>query len=89
MGSGMFTAPRRVTRDGVLVCFEGERMTRDDAERRGLLTQAVSDPEARRAELMAMSARELAALAAEVGAEHAKGANKATVAEAIIRKEQV
>ena len=52
MGSGMYTAPRRVTRDGVLVCFEGERMTRDDAERRGLLTRAVSDPGARRAELM-------------------------------------
>ena len=88
MAGGMYTAPERVVRDGVLVCFAGERMTMEDARRRGLLEEpAPADPDARLAELTALSAKELAAHAARIGAVHAKGANKQTVARAIIAKE--
>lgn len=88
MAGGMYTAPARVVRDGVLVCFAGERMTVDDARRRGLVEEsAPADEAARMAELTAMSAKELAAHAASIGAVHAKGANKQTVARAIIAKE--
>ena len=80
MAGGMYTAPARVVRDGVLVCFAGERMTVDDARRRGLVEEpATADEAARMAEL--------AAHAASIGAVHAKGANKQTVARAIIAKE--
>lgn len=37
MKYGIYTAPRRVERDGRLVCFAGERMTMEEAARRGLL----------------------------------------------------
>ena len=37
MAAGIWTCPERVERGGVLVAFEGERMTTAEAERRGLL----------------------------------------------------
>lgn len=43
MLTGMYTAPRRVERDGVLVCFAGESMTMEEARRRGLVD--VGEPE--------------------------------------------
>ena len=43
MGSGVYTAPERVERDGYLVCFAGERMTMAEAERRGLVEPGQPD----------------------------------------------
>lgn len=40
MADGIWTCPERIERDGVLVAFEGERMTMAEAERRGLLEKA-------------------------------------------------
>ena len=96
MAAGVYTAPARVERDGALVCFEGERMTMQEAEDRGLLDGAEPEPEpepepdaeARKAELMAMKAAELEALADSIGAEHARGATKAVLADAIMARER-
>lgn len=99
MAHGIYTAERRVVRDGRLVCFAGEKMTLDEAARRGLAGQAAApapaqaapapgDAGARLAELMAMSADGLRSLAESVGAEVANGATKARMAEAIVAKEQ-
>ncbi len=35
--TGSYTSPKRVERDGVLVAFEGEAMTMDEAVSRGLV----------------------------------------------------
>ncbi|MBQ9003931.1 MAG: hypothetical protein IJ087_18970 [Eggerthellaceae bacterium] len=103
MAFGIYTAEKRVVRDGKLVCFAGEKMTLDEAARRGLVGEQVKGPAAklptpepdavraeadRTAELLAMSSDELKALGKEVGAEFANGATKAVMAEAIIAKEQ-
>lgn len=50
MADGIYTCTERVERDGVLVAFEGERMTMDEAERRGLLDEKpAKKPAAKRA----------------------------------------
>ena len=99
---GMYTAPGRVERDGRLVCFAGERMTLDEALRRGLVDEkgepvpepepeppAAPEPEPdRKAELMAMKRDELAALAESLGCDVAQGANKDTLATAIALAEK-
>lgn len=98
MANGIYTAPARVVRDGLLVCFEGEKMTMDEAQRRGLEPEAKppakaeepapAEPADRLAELKAMTRAELVALAAESGVKHAKDANKAVIAEAIAASEE-
>lgn len=40
MAEGMFTSTKRVERDGRLVAFEGEVMTKDEAISRGLVKEA-------------------------------------------------
>ena len=40
-----YTAPSRIVRDGILVAFEGEVMTDDEAVERGLVTPAGAVPE--------------------------------------------
>ena len=45
---GIFTAKRTV-RDGVLIAFEGEKMTHEEAARRGLLDPAKPEPKPKRA----------------------------------------
>ena len=102
MGSGVYTAPERVERDGYLVCFAGERMTMAEAERRGLVEPGQPDEpepaqpepadaaalEARAAELVAsMKAVELRAMAADLGCEVPDGATKAVLAAAIAAAE--
>lgn len=103
MAYGLYTAPERVERDGRLVCFAGEVMTKEEAARRGLLDakgKPVSQPapepapaapapgaEDRVAELSSMKRADLVALAAEVGAGHAKDANRETIAQAIAAAE--
>lgn len=95
MAGRTFIAPERVSRDGLLVCFAGERMTLEEAVRRGLAEpepapEPAPEPgaaEARLAELMAMKAAELAELAEGLGAECPKGATKAVLAEAIMAAE--
>lgn len=43
---GTYTSKKRVERDGYLVAFEGERMTMDEAVRRGLVKpKAAKEPE--------------------------------------------
>ncbi len=41
----MYTSEERVVRDGVLVAFDGEVMTDEEAGRRGLLPGMVESPE--------------------------------------------
>lgn len=36
---GTYTADKRVIKDGVLMCFEGQEMTMAEAERLGLVSQ--------------------------------------------------
>ena len=36
---GLYTAPERVERDGRLICYAGEIMSMEEAERRGLLDE--------------------------------------------------
>ena len=102
MGAGMYTAPERVVRDGYLVCFEGERMTMAEAERRGLVDPAPAEPDVpqepdaqpaqgeadRAAELVAtMKAVELRAMAEDLGVDVPNGASKPVIAQAIAAAE--
>lgn len=91
MGTGIYTAPERVERDGVLVCFAGERMTYDEAAKRGLHVPAAppaAPRDERRAELMKLTAAKLAQKAAELGCACPKGATKAVLAEAVLDAEE-
>ena len=102
MKYGIYTAPRRVERDGRLVCFAGERMTMEEAAARGLLdgnepapanepaepreTQA-GDPERAKELVGSNSLKELQAMADALGVEYPKGANKSVIADAIAAAE--
>lgn len=95
MSLGIYTAPERVERDGFLVCFAGERMTMEEASRRGLAAPAGpsaaparADTGDRAAELAAsMKAVELRAMAADLGCKVPEGATKAVLAAAIAAAE--
>ena len=41
---GAYVSPERVVRNGVLVAFEGEEMTTEEAAKRGLLSTQKSAP---------------------------------------------
>lgn len=92
MAKGIYTAERREVRDGVLVCFKGERMTMDEAVRRGLVEPPAAAPKGTREErkeaLMAKTAAQLAEIAAQRGASYPKGAVKSVVADAILDAEE-
>ncbi|WP_225748997.1 MULTISPECIES: hypothetical protein [unclassified Paraeggerthella] len=72
--AGVYTAEERVVRDGVLIAFEGEVMTNEEAEARGLIA-AVEEEPGRKAKT---PKEELAERAGALGIEVPK---KATVAE--------
>lgn len=82
----MYTAPKRVVRDGYLVAFAGEVMAEDEAIRRGLF-EPVPEPEPVEIpaddELDAMGVSELRALAEAAGLGLAKNAGKAKLLEAL------
>lgn len=101
MAIGIFTAPERVERDGFLVCFAGEKMTYEEAARRGLCDgKPAEEPEPEAAEPEAADADrvkdlvdshkldELQAMADERGIEYPKGATKAVIADAIVAAER-
>ena len=48
MADGIYTSPERVERDGFLVAYEGERMTMDEAEKRGLLEKPAKKASAKK-----------------------------------------
>lgn len=60
MADGIYTSPERVERDGFLVAYEGERMTMDEAEKRGLLEKPVKKPAAKKAPAKKASAKKAA-----------------------------
>lgn len=72
--AGVYTAEERVVRDGVLIAFEGEVMTNEEAEERGLVAAVEEEPE-RKAKT---PKEELAERAESLGIEVPK---KATVAD--------
>lgn len=102
MAVGMYVAEKRVERDGVLICFQGERMTMAEARRRGLLGHDEAEPEvpepgtepvetdAERVKALVDSNKldELQVMADERGIAYPKGATKAVIAEAIVASER-
>lgn len=48
MAAGTYICPELVERDGYLVAFAGERMTMDEAARRGLATAEPEPPAPKR-----------------------------------------
>lgn len=100
---GTYTCPARVERDGVLVAFEGEVMTAQEASERGLLPRgddtasvvasapaetAGEDGTAADAEPKVPTNAEIRAILDERGVAYDKKANKAALLELLAASEQ-